>query len=711
MQRNVAKEPVRRLDITAHRHFVRRFQGANPPQRADPRTELAKAQAPIGLLQLPRSRGERLRHMEIIDRVPFDLVPAYHEREAARGRLVGAAKGPIGKILRRHRTDSSTTLIHTILKACVEKRWDAMLWDTFAGTVRHELSYMGPADIGLVLLCCIKADFGRNSTLVPDLLKRLATLVMAGGKSILPSGVGHASGTLATAAAAAAAVPQASRAHSGRRHRSRRTRHAGSEIRVAKATFPEHALLAGMAAANHFGLREKCGDDLARVAARASQGCGDISSNVLCRMVHHAGSLVSKSHGASGLSKFLQRALPELQMRLNAGIAGQAVSPGDICLIAHAYAHAKRPDTNLFKDLRQHLLKEDGVALLKLSVGELTNLLNAFAKSSDAAKNGNLELFDRLGRQLLQAFPQKGSYESYVEDFQDMLDLRNASVSLNAFAQASLRHEPFFLACDNHLPAFLNSSQCDLRQLAMIAHAYVRVGLSQSCLLPLVWDFATRLAPHSDAQGVALMIFAVTKAAVNEASGFRLLQALSSRLLELLQGPESLYKVPQQTIAVSAYALAKSGYKDCVEEAVWSVLAQHGRCHLRRFSMTEAANLASAFAEVLGNKAAQNPATTLELHTFFDELLGEVTRWISSEDSKRPLPPAAAAKMIVAFGDTKCYEAAGAVQELARRFLLPSPQVPVRSVIQALSKLHVFDEDLVQALTMAQKASVRRRHP
>lgn len=189
-----------------------------------------------------------------------------------------------------------------------------------------------------------------------------------------------------------------------------------------------------------------------------------------------------------------------------------------------------------------------------------------------------------------------------------------------------------------------------------------------------------------------------------------MLRALSSRLLELLQGPESVHRVPQQTVAVSAYALAKSGYKDIVEEAVWSVLAQHGRCHLRRFSMTEAANLASAFAEVC-NKATQNPATTTELHTFFDELLVEVTRWISSEDSrKRPLPPAAAAKFIVAFGEIKCYEAAGAVQELARRFLLPSPQVPVRSVVQALSKLHVFDEDLVQALTMAQKASVRRRH-
>ena len=51
---------------------------------------------PVGVLQLPRSRGERqiaqdgarsltpslhrLQHLEILDRVPFDLVTAYHER-------------------------------------------------------------------------------------------------------------------------------------------------------------------------------------------------------------------------------------------------------------------------------------------------------------------------------------------------------------------------------------------------------------------------------------------------------------------------------------------------------------------------------------------------------------------------------------------------------------------------------------------------------
>eukprot|EP00913_Durusdinium_trenchii_P016953 g15938.t1 len=96
--------------------------------------------------------------MEIIDRVPFDLVGAYHERETEHGRLVGAARGPIGKILRRHRMDSSTALIHSMLKACVEKRWDMMLWETFADAIRRELSHLAPADIGLVLFCCVKAQ-------------------------------------------------------------------------------------------------------------------------------------------------------------------------------------------------------------------------------------------------------------------------------------------------------------------------------------------------------------------------------------------------------------------------------------------------------------------------------------------------------------------------------------------------------------------------
>jgi len=629
--------------------------------------------------------------MEIIDRVPFDLVAAYHEREAEHGRLVGASKGPIGKLLRRHRKDASTTLIHTMLKACVEKRWDSMLWDTFAEAAQREMSYFGPA-----------ADFRQDPALVPDLLKRLASLAMAGSKP-LPAGAGHVSGTLATASA------QASISISGRKHRRRTVSHeTGSKIGVTKARFPEYALLAGMAAANHYGLGQRCADEVSKLAARADQGCSGISSHVLCRLLHHAGGLIRKSGSAdtTSLTKLLQGAIPELRRRL-----GHPISAGDMCLIAHAYAHAgmRGSEASLLKDLKERLLKDEGVSLLKLSPGELSNLLNAFARSTDAAKNSNVELFDRLGRQLLKAFHgQRG----LGADSQDTLDLRNACVSLNAFAQASLRHEPFFFACEEHLPELVYSDECEVRQLAMIAHAYVRVGLVHSSLLPLVWDRATRLAPHCDAQGVALMIFATTKAAVTETSGLTLLRALSCRLLELLKG-QSL--VPQQTIAVSTYALAKSGYKDCVDKAVWSALAYHARCKLRQFSMTEAANLASAFAEVLKDNIEETENTTLELRTFFDDLLVEVRRRMASENLRMRslplLPPPAAAKFIVAFGDVKCYAAAGIVQELARRFLLPAPQVPLRAVVQALGKLHVYDEDLMQALTMAQKATARRRSP
>ncbi|CAK9016808.1 unnamed protein product [Durusdinium trenchii] len=638
---------------------------------ADPRTDLAKARAPVGLLQLPRSRGERLRHMEIIDRVPFDLVGAYHERETEHGRLVGAARGPIGKILRRHRMDSSTALIHSMLKACVEKRWDMMLWETFADAIRRELSHLAPADIGLVLFCCVKADYRRDPTLVPELLNKMAALAVATGiRSRRLLAAGHASSTAAAIAQASLSV--------GRRHR-RRAQKETLVVRGRKACFPEYAFLAAMTAAQHYRVGRECRDDIARITTRALEGPG----------------------------KFLQRAAPELRQRLQDS-SGEELSSSDLCLIAHAYAHGPMKADILFKDLRKRLMDNDGVSLLKLSAGELSNLANAFSKLSNASQNGSLELFDRLGRQLMQGL--RGS-TAFTQENQDALDLRNVCVSLNAFAQASLRHEPFFVACEDYLPALLHSRDCDVRQLAMIAHAYVRVGLLQSCLLPLVWERATRLAPTCDMQSVSLMIFAVTKAAVSDASGKGLLSTLTSRLSELLRGRQSRL-LPSQTIVVSTYALAKSGYKGLVEKAVWIALAQHARRKLFDVSLSEAANLASAFAEVLKDTPQDCSTLSEEINFFFADLLEVLKHRLPLESiATRPLPQQAASKFIIAFGDAQCYEAAGLAQEIARRFLLPKPQLPLRPMIQAISKLQVHDEDLVQALTMAQKANlVQRRH-
>lgn len=71
-----------------------------------------------------------------------------------------------------------------------------------------------------------------------------------------------------------------------------------------------------------------------------------------------------------------------------------------------------------------------------------------------------------------------------------------------------------------------------------------------------------------------------------------------------------------------------------VEEAVWSVLAQHGRCHLRRFSMTEAwtngLGMDQAFVSVF-------PSTNVDLRSIAtDFLLAQRVRELSwsSEQNK-----------------------------------------------------------------------------
>ncbi|CAE7239494.1 unnamed protein product [Symbiodinium sp. CCMP2592] len=340
--------------IRCARSCISSFSGAK-----DPRTELAQAQAPVGLLQLPRTRGERLRHLEILDQVPFDLVNAYHEREAERGQLVGAARGPIGKILRRHRQDDSTTLIRTMLKACVEKRWDPMLWDTFAEAVQTEQNRLTPSDISLVLFCFMKADYRRDASLVPELLKILASFAVMPAASPR-SAPGHASNTLATVATAA--LPT-----SGRKHRRKSVQPGALKARpgggrpAKKASFPEYALLASFAAAQNFSLGKASGDDLAKLCGRALQSSSELSGRVLCRLVHHSGSLIQATGGCGPALKLLLGMQQELRQRLLAQQAGAdaAISASDLCLVAHAYAQIpQRADKGLFQEIEKRLLDD-----------------------------------------------------------------------------------------------------------------------------------------------------------------------------------------------------------------------------------------------------------------------------------------------------------------------------------------------------------------
>jgi len=518
-------------------------------------------------------------------------------------------------------------------------------------------------------------------------------------------------------------------------------------------------LVAGLSVVHHHGLERRCADSVAKLCARVLRLQASLSDRLLCRLAHHAGVLAggAPTRQRTAPGRLLCGLRPQFCLRLSpspleeevrrgrrpppqededeAAARDEAFRPGDLVMVAHAYAHAATEvaDRPLFEALREHLGSD---LLLRLSPAELANLANSFGKLSQASSLGHVPLFDRLGRHMLGVAEEAG--------------LRNACVALSAYAQAAVRHEPLFNAFEPLLPGWLHGPGCDTRQLAMLAHAHVRVGLAQSPILPLVWERGARLAQRSDAHGVSVLLFAVTKASAvgPGTSGEVLLEALAARLLTLLRrsrpaataaaeppsaGSPSSGGVQPATVAVTAYALARGGCATLVPPVLWQELAVHGAAGLDRLSLTQASNLATALATAAQASEEVREVAAGGSRAFLEALRRRLEAQLlaggggggaglllprplpaasGAGQASSHLPPVAAAKLIAAFGDLRYMEAGSVVRRLAYGCLLPGRGGstsealgvgPLRSVAAALTRLHVHDEDLLQALTAAQR--------
>ncbi|CAE7517944.1 unnamed protein product [Symbiodinium sp. CCMP2592] len=136
-----------------------------------------------------------------------------------------------------------------------------------------------------------------------------------------------------------------------------------------------------------------------------------------------------------------------------------------------------------------------------------------------------------------------------------------------------------------------------------------------------------------------------------------------------------------------------------VSRELWILSAERGVDGLKHLSLSEAANLGAALAEVY--KTMQDGTTSGEAFMrYFVALSQRLEREFAEGATSRCPSPEAVAKLVTAFGDVRCHEAAGISQRISRKCLLPallrSSTVPVRSVAQALSNLQVCDEDLMQ---------------
>ena len=173
------------------------------------------------------------------------------------------------------------------------------------------------------------------------------------------------------------------------------------------------------------------------------------------------------------------------------------------------------------------------------------------------------------------------------------------------------------------------------------------------------------------------------------------------------------------TVAVAAYALARSGCAHLVEPALWRAVAAQAAASMPGLGLSQAANLATALAEAI--QAAPELRGAREVDAFFGALRERAERLLEAAEPgvRRPglaggLEAQAMVKVAVALGRCQRTEAGAVALQLARRCVFAGAALGAghfRSVAQALVQLRVFDEDLLQALTAAQKPKPKRDAP
>ncbi|KAF4735249.1 hypothetical protein FOZ62_016241, partial [Perkinsus olseni] len=142
----------------------------------------------------PRTRQEKKVHVETLDKVPFELVPAMEARKGGvligRRSRISLGTDPVEKILRRYASDPAGDMLETLCKACVEQTspddgqvtgadrqalFDD-LWLTLADGVTATMAEtpLSSLDAAIVLKCFVYCGRVPPRPLLVKLLRRVA---------------------------------------------------------------------------------------------------------------------------------------------------------------------------------------------------------------------------------------------------------------------------------------------------------------------------------------------------------------------------------------------------------------------------------------------------------------------------------------------------------------------------------------------------------
>ena len=130
----------------------------------------------FGMIHAPRTRLEKLRHLEIIGSVPLEMAAALQERNTLRGESCNQHIDPIASIVLKHQFSPISELINAMCKALASRELDRSIWSMFFDRISELLPEMSAADSGILLKClilCPPGTMGNPSKLAIQLIERI----------------------------------------------------------------------------------------------------------------------------------------------------------------------------------------------------------------------------------------------------------------------------------------------------------------------------------------------------------------------------------------------------------------------------------------------------------------------------------------------------------------------------------------------------------
>ncbi|GAB66772.1 hypothetical protein PCYB_101220 [Plasmodium cynomolgi strain B] len=227
----------------------------------------------------------------------------------------------------------------------------------------------------------------------------------------------------------------------------------------------------------------------------------------------------------------------------DAGVYPDSVwCPDSIHYVANACARVNHLNKELFQFLKNKI--EEKAAYF--SIDQLVSLTNAYSKFKSAEEANFLTLYIRIAEELIN--------KSYL------LKPRHLSVLANSFNNACVLHEELFhIITQNSL---LLLSSFEPKQIVMIIHAYVNIGLSNNALLESIWNTAAVFIQDYTLQELSMLLQAYTKSSQHRQDFFH---QLSRKIYSLIT---TSYPFLEQNGTVNSITYTDHKYAEMIEKAM-----------------------------------------------------------------------------------------------------------------------------------------------